>query len=135
MMYKRILQVILAVISLILIITGALGIIAGVTDNVGDFYGVSVSNSIEGHIILDSNLRFFGGLSIGLGLIMFWIIPSIERHKLVFRLIAGMIFLGGLGRVISMLSFGIPSPLFIIFALLELLFPLLIFLQNRIPQA
>ncbi len=135
MMYKRILQVILAVISLILIITGAWGIMAGVTNNVGNFYGVSVSNTIEGNIILDSNLRFFGGLSIGLGLIMFWMIPSIERHQLVFRLIVGMIFIGGIGRVISMLNFGIPSPLFIVFALLELLFPLLILLQNRIPQA
>ncbi len=134
-MYKRILQVILAIIGLIALITGALGIVAGMTTNFGDFYGVSVSPGIEGNIILDSNLRYFSGLWLGVGLILFWMIPSIERQKLVFRLVAGMIFIGGVGRVISMLSFGVPSPLFIAFVVLELLFPLLIIWQNRLSRA
>ncbi len=134
-MYKRILQIILAIIGLIALITGALGIVAGMTTNFGDFYGVSVNPRIEGNIILDSNLRYFSGLWFGVGLILFWMIPSIERQKLVFRLMAGMIFIGGVGRVISMLSFGVPSPLFIAFVVLELLFPLLIIWQNRLPQA
>ena len=134
-MYKRILQVILAIIGLIALITGALGIVAGMTTDFGDFYGVSVNPRIEGNIILDSNLRYFSGLWLGAGLILFWMIPSIERQKLVFRLVAGMIFIGGVGRVISILSFGVPSPLFIAFVVLELLFPLLIIWQNRLSQA
>ncbi len=133
-MYKRILQVILAIIGLIALITGALGIVAGMTTNFGDFYGVSVSPGIEGNVILDSNLRYFSGLWLGVGLILFWMIPSIERQKLVFRLVAGMIFIGGVGRVISILSFGVPSPLFIAFVVLELLFPLLIIWQNRLSR-
>jgi hypothetical protein len=133
--YKRILQVILAIIGLIALITGALGIVAGMATDFGDFYGVSVSPHIEGNIILDSNLRYFSGLWLGVGLILFWMIPSIERQKLVFRLVAGMIFIGGVGRVISILSFGVPSPLFIAFVVLELLFPLLIIWQNRLSQA
>ncbi len=134
-MYKRILQVILAVIGLIAVITGALGVAAGITTNLGDFYAISVSPSIEGNIILDSNLRYFSGVWLGLGLILFWVIPSIERQKLVFRLLAGMIFIGGVGRVVSMLSFGTPSPLFVVFSLLELFFPLLIIWQNKLSQA
>ncbi len=134
-MYKRILQVILAVIGLIAVITGALGVASGITTALGDFYGISVSPSIEGNIILDSNLRYFSGVWLGLGLILFWVIPSIERQKLVFRLLAGMIFIGGVGRVVSMLSFGTPSPLFVIFSLLELFFPLLIIWQNKLSQA
>ena len=134
-MSKRILQAILAVIGLIAIITGALGIVAGMTTDLGDFYGVSVSPSIEGNIILDSNLRYFSGVWLGLGLILFWMIPSIERQKLVFRLMAIMIFIGGVGRVISILSFGVPSPVFIVFVLLELLFPVLIIWQNKISQS
>jgi hypothetical protein len=43
-----------------------------------------------------------------------------------------MIFIGGIGRVISMLSLGNPSTPFIIFTLLELLFPLLILWQNKL---
>lgn len=131
-MGRRILQVILTIIGLILIITGFLGVIYGITD---DFYGISINSHIQGHIILDSNLRFYGGLSIGLGIIIFWIIPSIEKQQTIFRLISLMILIGGIGRVISMIMVGNPSTPFIIFTLLELLFPLLIFWQNKIAPS
>jgi hypothetical protein len=106
--------------------------IAGVAD---EFYAVSISNEIQGNIILDSNLRFYYGLTLGLGLIIFWIIPSIEKRKTIFRLISLMIFLGAIGRVISLMTAGIPSIPFIIFTLLELFFPLLIFWQNKITES
>jgi hypothetical protein len=131
-MSRRILQAILMIVGLILIITGLLGIIYGITD---DFYGISMSSNIQGNIILDSNLRFYGGLSIGLGLIIFWLIPSLEKQKIIFRLISLMILIGGIGRVISMIMVGNPSTLFIIFTMLELLFPLLIFWQNKIAPS
>jgi len=35
--------------------------------------------------ILDSNLRFFGGMGLGLGLVLLWPLPSIERRTLLFR--------------------------------------------------
>jgi hypothetical protein len=43
-----------------------------------------------------------------------------------------MILLGGIGRVLSMLTFGIPSPAFISFAALELAFPLSLVWQGRL---
>ena len=128
LIFKNVLRSILAVIGLVAVITGALGVQAGVMD---EFYGISVSQH-PGHIILDSNLRYFSGLWLGLGLIMFWMIPSIETHKILFRLMAGMIFIGGVGRVISMFAIGLPSIPFVIFTGLELAFPLLIILQKRI---
>jgi hypothetical protein len=131
-MSRRILQVILAIIGLILTVTSLWGMIAGVAD---EFYAVSISNEIQGNIILDSNLRFYYGLTLGLGLIIFWIIPSIEKRKTIFRLISLMIFLGAIGRVISLMTAGIPSIPFIIFTLLELFFPLLIFWQNKITES
>ncbi|MGZ9224272.1 MAG: DUF4345 domain-containing protein [Anaerolineales bacterium] len=134
-MSRRILQSILAVIGLIAVITGALGLLAGITADYGDYYRVSVNPSLEGNIVLDSNLRYFSGLWLGLGLILFWIIPSIERQKTVFRLLSGMIFIGGLGRLISMAVFGMRSPVFAMFVVLEVLFPLLILWQNQIPQS
>jgi hypothetical protein len=75
-MSKIIFQIILAIIALIAVITGFLGLSGGVAE---EFYQVSMSNTIEGNIILDSNLRYFSGLSFGLGLIIFWIIPTIEQ--------------------------------------------------------
>ncbi|MBN1430516.1 MAG: hypothetical protein JXB07_19250 [Anaerolineae bacterium] len=46
------------------------GCVDALTSDFGDFYSVNASTSIEGNIILDSNLRFFGGLSVGL--VIFW---------------------------------------------------------------
>jgi hypothetical protein len=131
-MEKRILQIIIAIIGIVPILTGLEGILPpGVSDK---FYGISISNSIQGNIILDSNFRYFSGLWFGLGIVLFWIIPSIEKQKIALRIISCMIFIGGIGRVISMITFGIPPVIFIIFTLLELLFPLLLILQNKISK-
>ncbi|MBI4964105.1 MAG: DUF4345 domain-containing protein [Desulfomonile tiedjei] len=129
---KRILQAILAIIGSVAVITGLLGILFGIKDG---FYEISFSHNIQGNIILDSNLRYFSGLWMGLGLVIFWVIPSIEQKKSIFRLISGVIFIGGIGRVISIVSMGNPSTPFILFTLLELLFPLLIIWQNKISSS
>ncbi len=131
-MEKRILQIIIAIVGVVPILTGLMGILPpGVSDK---FYGISLNDTIQGNIILDSNYRYYSGLWFGLGVIMFWIVPSIEKQKTALRIISTMIFIGGIGRVMSMITFGIPPALFILFTVLELLFPLLILLQNRISK-
>jgi hypothetical protein len=35
--------------------------------------------------VLGSNLRFFGGIWLGIGLAMLWLVPSIERQGTLFR--------------------------------------------------
>lgn len=47
--------------------------------------------------ILDSNLRFFGGIWLGIGLAMLWLVPSIERQGTLFRALWVAVFLGGGG--------------------------------------
>ena len=126
------LQTVLAVIGFVLFSTGILGMASGIMD---DFYGIDFDRMLLGHAILDSNLRFFGGLSIGLGLLLFRIIPIIEKQQFILRLVSVMIFLGGLGRVVSMAFAGNPSGLFVLFTLLELLFPLLVLWQNGIVKS
>ncbi len=130
-MSRKTLQTILAVIGFILVVAGLLGLVYGAAD---DFYSVNINKSIQGNIILDSNYRFSGGLWIGLGIILLWIIPSIEKHKDVLRALSLIIFTGGIGRIISMILLGNPSILFTIFTVLELLFPLLILWQNKTGQ-
>lgn len=82
---------------------------------------------------LDSNLRFYGGVWLGLGLAAFWLVPRIERETTLFRFLWLMIFLGGLGRLISLLLVGMPFPPFIGFTALELLgAPLFVWWQRRV---
>ena len=124
---KRVLQVVLAIIAVIAVVTGFVGIIIPVSH---EYYEVSASGDVPGNVTLDSNLRYFTGLWLGLGLILIWIIPTIEQQAVVLRLVSLMIFLGAIGRMISLISFGVPSTPFIVFMVIELLFPVLIIWQN-----
>jgi hypothetical protein len=105
------------------VITGVLGVIPVVTGLIGMF-GLSdpiyASAGLPANVLLDSNLRFFGGVWLGLGLAMFWLVPKIEKQTILFRAIWGMIFLGGVGRLISMLLQALPPIPFIAFTILEI---------------
>lgn len=84
---------------------------------------------------LDSNLRFFGGMGVGLGLILLWITPSIERRTTLFRAVWGCALLGGIGRLVSMAVVGRPPLPMIVFTAIEVpLVPLLVLWQGRLAR-
>jgi hypothetical protein len=87
------------------------------------------------NVPLDSNLRFFSGIWLGLGLTLFLILPRIERHGTLFRSLWGMIFLGGIGRLISLFDAGAPPAPFLGVIALELLgAPLFVLWYRRIEE-
>lgn len=86
--------------------------------------------------VLDSNLRFFGGVWLGLGLAMLWTVPAIEQHGLLFRWLWVAVFLGGAGRLLSWIVIGMPPRPYIGFILLELVgSPLFVYWQWRVAQS
>ena len=54
---------------------------------------IYASTGLTANTLLESNLRFFVGVWLGLGLALCWLIPGIERQTVLFRVIWGMIFL------------------------------------------
>ena len=101
---RRALQVNLGVLGIIPIATGLVGFL-GLGDPLYVHFGV-VPN-----VVLDSNLRFFSGLWLGVGVTLYAILPRIEAHGVTYRALWGMIFLGGIGRLLSLLSAGRPPAL------------------------
>ncbi len=82
---------------------------------------------------LDSNLRFFGGMGIGLGAILVWITPSIERRTVLFRAVWICALLGGIGRLVSWALVGAPPMPMVVFTLIEVpLVPVLLYWQHRV---
>lgn len=81
---------------------------------------------------IDSHIRFQFTWFFGLGLIIWWIIPNIEQHTTLFRIIALTLFIGGIGRLASIYVVGIPDAQIVAATAIELLFPLLILWQNSI---
>jgi hypothetical protein len=127
-MSKRSLQIATAILGVVPFATGIVGML-GISDPI---YG---SLGLPKDALLDSNLRFFSGVWLGLGIAVFWLVPNIERQTVLFRALWGMIFIGGLGRLLSMLLIGSPPVPFIAFTVLEIVgAPIFVVWQSRISR-
>ena len=128
-MSRRLLQVATAILSLIPIATGIITM-TGVDDPL--YAALDLPRSP----LLDSNLRFFGGVWLGLGLAMLYLAPSIERQTVLFRVLWGAVFLGGIGRALSSAFVGLPPLPFIGFTALEIIgAPLFVFWQKQVERS
>ena len=99
---------------------GVIPVVTGVLTMMGLADPIYAAAGLPAHALLDSNLRFLGGLWLVTGLALFWLIPSIERETALFRVLWLMIFAGGVGRLLSMALVGPPPWPFIGFTLLEI---------------
>ena len=114
-------------------VLGVIPVLTGVVTLFGLADPIYASAGLPENALLDSNLRFFGGVWLGLGLALYWLIPTIEKQTVLFRVLWGMIFLGGIVRLLSMILLGGPPAPFIAFAALEIVgAPLLIAWQARL---
>ena len=128
-MGRRALQIATVVLALIPILTGIITML-GVSD---PLYAASGVPALP---VLDSNLRFFGGLWFGLGLGLLWLVPRIESEGVLYRVVWAGIFLGGIGRLLSMIMVGLPPLPFVGFTALELIgAPLFVYWQHRVAFA
>lgn len=129
-MSKLALQIVTGLLGVVPVATGLLGLL-GVEDP------VYVAVGVPRIVLLDTNLRFYSGVWLGLGLAFLWLIPTIERQTVLFRVLWGMIFIGGIGRLLSMMRLGgWPPPVaFVAFTAIEIVgAPLFIWWQSRVSK-
>jgi hypothetical protein len=111
---KRPLQIAMGVLGVVPVAPGVLTMLG-----LGD--PIYASAGLPANTMLDNNLRFFGGLWLVLGLAVFWLVPRIEQEVSLFRVLWLMIFVGGIGRLLSMFLMGPPPVPFIGFTALEVI--------------
>ena len=127
-MNKRTLQIVSALMGTVPVITGLVQLM-GIHDP------LYASLNLPADATLDSNMRFLAGVWLGLGLASLWLVPRITEETVLFRVLWLMIFLGGIGRVVSMASVGLPLTPFIAFTALEILgAPLFVYWQHKVGQ-
>jgi hypothetical protein len=119
------LQVTLAILSMIPLIVATIGITQGTSRWLS-------ADSITPNF--DSHYRYIAGYYFSLGLLGLWLIPRIEKHTGLFRIICVSVFMGGIGRVISIVQVGVPNSLMLAFTALELCFPLLLLWQAKLTR-
>jgi predicted membrane channel-forming protein YqfA (hemolysin III family) len=127
-MNKRPLQIAICALGAVPVATGVLTML-GLSDPIYSSAG------IPANALLDSNLRFFGGLWLVLGLAVYWLVPRIEEQTALFRVLWLMIFAGGIGRLVSMVFVGLPPLPFVGFTVLEVVgAPAFIVWQSRLSR-
>ncbi len=76
----------------------------------GVLLGSRMVHAAGAGVDLDSHFRYLSGLLLAIGLGFASTVPRIERQGSRFRSLTLMVMLGGVGRALSLLAAGIPSP-------------------------
>lgn len=126
MLNRRNLQIATALLALVPILTGLIGL-TGLSDP------LYAALSLPRDATLDSNLRFYSGVWLGVGCAAAWTVPRIERETTLYRALWLMIFLGGVGRMLSLAIAGMPLAPFVGFTALEIVgAPFFVWWQRRV---
>jgi hypothetical protein len=120
---ESILKYILYAISLVALVSGLNILIGGAAAIPGS------SGAVEATV--DNELRFFSVFWIAYGAFCFWVARNIQEQKMFIPLIAAVFFLGGIGRLISILLMGLPSSILIPPMILELVMPIVMYVIYR----
>ena len=91
---KKLLQKVVALASLVPVLAGLDGVLAGAR-MLGGGLGV-----------MDSHFRYLSGLLLGIGVTFICTIPRIESHGRRFRLLTAIVVTGGVGRLLGVLITG-----------------------------
>ncbi|HET9638784.1 MAG TPA: DUF4345 domain-containing protein [Allosphingosinicella sp.] len=122
---RRLLQLTVALACIVPLAAGAAGILRGPEMLRG------VGSDVPAD--LDSHFRYLSGLLFAIGLGFATCILGIERKTARFRLLAFLVFVGGLGRLCSLISIGMPGGGHVFGLAMELVaVPLLVLWQARV---
>jgi len=122
---KRSLQIILAILSLIPLYFGLLGIWggAGFANE-----GGAVTNG------LDNQYRYLSAYYLSLFFLIWWVLRDLENRGTVLRLLVLAIFIGGFARLYSYLTVGPPPSNAMAGMFLELGSPILALWQAKVAK-
>ena len=95
----RAFQIAIGIAGLVPVGAGLAGVLAG-----AGMMGASAAS-----VGLDSHVRYLSGVLLGIGLIFWALIPTINRRKTVVRTLTLVVFVGGLGRLFGFFAQGLPD--------------------------
>ena len=128
---RRSLQVAVAIGSLVPIGAGAAGVLLGPRLMGPGTMGPGAGGSAD----LESHFRYLSGLLLAIGIGYVSTIPRIEKRGRRFRLLTGIVVVGGAGRLLSALAMWPPTPVMLGALVMELIVtPILAFWQHRIAR-
>jgi Domain of unknown function (DUF4345) len=125
---RRLLQAAILLACLVPLFAGAAGVIQGPAM----VRGVEPGGA---PIDLDSHFRYLSGLLLGFGLCFLLCVPTIEKHSALFRAFGLIVVVGGLARLYSAVTLGLPGPGHIFGLFMELgTVPAIVLWQGRVAR-
>jgi len=79
-------------------------------------------------MLLDADLRFFGAMMLGIGVIFFWAIAKLETLGSVIYILASAVAVGAAARIYAHVTYGSPGTAGTIPIVLETLIPIFLVL-------
>ena len=122
---KRGLQIALGIFSLIPVIFALMGFLHG-AERLSPA-GVTTE--------LDNQYRYFSGMYLVVSFLIWSIIQSIERQGRLLLVVSAAIFIGGLGRLVSVMTVGQPAQDQMVALGIELVVPVIFVLWQRMVSA
>ncbi len=110
-------------IALVAVLSGINVLIGGAAAVPGALGPVSAS--------VDNELRFFAVMWLAFGGFCFWVARRLDTQYFFVPYISGVFFVGGLGRLLSILSMGHPGIILLAAMILELLLPAVMYVLYR----
>jgi hypothetical protein len=124
---RRLLQAAILLACFVPLLAGGAGVIQGPAM----LRGIDPGASID----LDSHFRYLSGLLMGFGLAFLFCVPAIEKRTALFRGLGLIVLVGGLARLYSAVTLGLPGPGHIFGLAMELgTVPLLVLWQARVAR-
>jgi len=97
----------LYLLTVIPLLTGALNLALGLPGQ--RLIGARVSSAALSDPLLNSQIRFFAAIWFGFGLVLLLCISDTRKYSVLLKGSFCVIFLGGVGRAVSLLQFGLPA--------------------------
>ena len=120
---KALLQSAVGLASLVPILAGLFGVLAG-----AQMFGGGTDG-------MDSHFRYLSGLLLGIGFAFISTIPRIEFHRRRFRLLTAIVLTGGIGRLLGVLLTGALDKTVLFALVMELVVtPTLCVWQHRVAR-
>ena len=84
---------------------------------------------------IDNQFRYLSAIYLLVTLLLWWIIPHVEQHALILTFVCGVIFIGGLARLVSHVSIGPGMDFQFSGMFIELLVPGFVIWQRLVARS
>jgi hypothetical protein len=127
-MKRIVLQILLGIAGLLMLVRfGVPALVFGATGP-GPLGNRWLEEGTSATLLLDADLRFFGAMMIGIGIVFFWAISRVEVLGSLVYILAGAVAVGAAARIYALITYGNPGMSGTIPIAIEVVSPIFIIL-------